>query len=713
MSSAEETNPTEALFPVFVISILSIIVVPWTLGKLFQGKTQELQATGGKASGKPWRERLFTRSNLILAFLWVVLVAMMVFVSKTSTDDKPFDPFEVLEIPTNADDRAIKSAFRRLSLKYHPDKNPDPEAAVYFADYVSKAYKTLTDESAKENWIKYGHPDGPRSTKLGVALPSFLFDQNYRIMLLIGIVLLGILVPICFSMAYLGKSKKYTSSNIIVDTISIWAHPSSPVAIKQGHSLHRILETLICAAEFADFKVDAVNGEALDAMFKDLKRVMPGGGGSEPKFFKKRPSFIKAHFILLCHMYRIAVPKVVRQDEATVLKEAPRLMAGLMKVASMPRIAPLQYGWFAPAEAVVECMQCISQAVPTEEKRVRGGKGTPNGPLLQLPHLTHDALKRLAKGKDGLRAKTLNELQRLSDEDALSVLSHAGLTPSQAEEISSVLKAQPRVIMQADVFVDGENEIVALDPVTVKLSLVLARKNHRGLNAVPELRGKAMVAHCPRYPQPRQEKWYVLVGDQKSNYLYAWLQVDLAEAEECGVKRALTKDAKDARGEEGEAQVVTLSFLAPPPGSYDLTISCMSDAWLGCDTIMTKRMRVESKTRIKPEDSADSANTAAGHGGNKRSKSKAKSNGPGGTGGQDAEGSDDDDMPELVAVSSDEEGGEGSGSDDYSDSEEVLSDFSYDSEDTGTDIEEGDERSESANWVVPPKEDPSSSVAKK
>lgn len=41
-------------------------------------------------------------------------------------------------------------------------QNPDPEAAIYFAEYIVKAYKTLTDSEAYERWQRDGHPDGPR-----------------------------------------------------------------------------------------------------------------------------------------------------------------------------------------------------------------------------------------------------------------------------------------------------------------------------------------------------------------------------------------------------------------------------------------------------------------------------------------------------------------------------------------------------------------------
>lgn len=39
-------------------------------------------------------------------------------------------------------------------------QNPDPKAHAYFASHISKAYAALTDEVSRQNYEKYGHPDG-------------------------------------------------------------------------------------------------------------------------------------------------------------------------------------------------------------------------------------------------------------------------------------------------------------------------------------------------------------------------------------------------------------------------------------------------------------------------------------------------------------------------------------------------------------------------
>lgn len=89
-------------------------------------------------------------------------------------------------------------ARRKLSLQYHPDKNPDPEASKYFASYITKAYAALTDEAARKNYEKYGHPDGPQGMDVGVALPEWFFakDKKKAPLVLLALVGCGIMLPL-------------------------------------------------------------------------------------------------------------------------------------------------------------------------------------------------------------------------------------------------------------------------------------------------------------------------------------------------------------------------------------------------------------------------------------------------------------------------------------------------------------------------------------
>lgn len=92
--------------------------------------------------------------------------------------------------------KVIKKAYRNLSLLKHPDKNPDDPLAVTEFIQITKAYTTLTDETARQNWEKYGNPDGPGSFQVAIALPRFLLQKDYHVSVLIAFfVVLLIVIP--------------------------------------------------------------------------------------------------------------------------------------------------------------------------------------------------------------------------------------------------------------------------------------------------------------------------------------------------------------------------------------------------------------------------------------------------------------------------------------------------------------------------------------
>ena len=71
------------------------------------------------------------------------------------------DYYEVLGVEKNASADDIKRTYRRLALKYHPDKNPgDKEAEAKFKE-CAEAYEVLSDIDKRKRYDQYGH-DGLR-----------------------------------------------------------------------------------------------------------------------------------------------------------------------------------------------------------------------------------------------------------------------------------------------------------------------------------------------------------------------------------------------------------------------------------------------------------------------------------------------------------------------------------------------------------------------
>ncbi|PPI88628.1 molecular chaperone DnaJ [Candidatus Pantoea edessiphila] len=67
------------------------------------------------------------------------------------------DFYETLGIDKSADEREIKKAYKRLAMKFHPDRNPgDKKAEAKFKD-IKEAYEILTDSNKRAAYDQYGH----------------------------------------------------------------------------------------------------------------------------------------------------------------------------------------------------------------------------------------------------------------------------------------------------------------------------------------------------------------------------------------------------------------------------------------------------------------------------------------------------------------------------------------------------------------------------
>ncbi|GLC39387.1 hypothetical protein PLESTM_000891200 [Pleodorina starrii] len=163
-------NHTEKLPAILALSVYSLFLILFSIHHvLCVGPKKAVVQTcfQGQQKAGPIRRvlrKLFNKGNLILLALWLLRGVLLQYINVSRQEVEPFEPLQILGLPPGASPAGIKRAFRTTALRYHPDKNPDPRAHAYFAEYITKAYQALTDEVSRKNYELHGHPDGPQAT---------------------------------------------------------------------------------------------------------------------------------------------------------------------------------------------------------------------------------------------------------------------------------------------------------------------------------------------------------------------------------------------------------------------------------------------------------------------------------------------------------------------------------------------------------------------
>src|SRR6476469_3429351 len=67
------------------------------------------------------------------------------------------DYYEVLDVAKTASGDEIKKAYRKVAIKFHPDKNPDDPTAEDKFKEAAEAYEVLSDEQKRARYDRYGH----------------------------------------------------------------------------------------------------------------------------------------------------------------------------------------------------------------------------------------------------------------------------------------------------------------------------------------------------------------------------------------------------------------------------------------------------------------------------------------------------------------------------------------------------------------------------
>ena len=114
------------------------------------------RASAGKKGG-------FKAKNFIMALLFITVLmspsgdmfgSSIGFNSVRADDNRDF--YKILGIPRSAKEKEIKKAFKKMSIKYHPDKNKGDENAMKKYQDITAAYDALSDAERRRKYDQYG-----------------------------------------------------------------------------------------------------------------------------------------------------------------------------------------------------------------------------------------------------------------------------------------------------------------------------------------------------------------------------------------------------------------------------------------------------------------------------------------------------------------------------------------------------------------------------
>jgi len=349
---------------------------------------------------KDKKDRRATKSMRVRGFLlfigWV-FVAYLYLQSGTGAQIEQWNPFTILGVENDAGNAQVKKAYRKLTLKYHPDRqlNKSPDEVAYAGmmfEKVRKAHEVLTDEDAKRNFDEFGNPDGRQSMEVGIGLPNFLLrKENHNLVLLIYLLILVVVIP-GLVVRWYSNSKLYGDKLILNDSYSMFAY-----IIDKNIELKHVVEVLALAAEFRDLSGDTPLDMACLMSIKE--RLVSEGKMSgtymekikKNKYFDKWPGCARANILIHSYLNRETdtLTSNLKHDLEIILTKSKYLIAAMLDIAITSRSVPM-------LETIVKFDQHLSQALWFDDS-----------PLCQLPHFTK-ALAKFASER-GNRTLTVGE----------------------------------------------------------------------------------------------------------------------------------------------------------------------------------------------------------------------------------------------------------------------------------------------------------------
>lgn len=417
----------------------------------------------------------------LLVFMWLCwfFCVFQLLNNSEMTTIKNFNPYDILDLPVGvSDEKEIKKAYRTQSLKYHPDKNPDdPHAAAKFIG-VAKAHKALTDPAARANYEKYGNPDGPQTTKVGIGLPRFLLEKkNHLLILCIFFAVFLIFIPAMFIYHYQSQ-RDYSPNGVRVETLQFFGH-----FITENTRVKNCPELIAASAES---RVQEMRTEDE----KDMKAINVVDLGGKSKF--DLPIVLRNKQLLLAHMQRVEMSVGLRAELDDFLRNCDRVMNSMIEIACVRE-------WLTTAQALIEFKRCLVQALDSRSNS-----------LLQIPHFNEESVKHCAKGSTPIK-----DLTQFLQREPANRRGVATMSEEELLDVNDFCRHMTQVTVELKAEVEGETCICRDDIATVHVKVIRDQLQE----------GEALgYVHAPFWPELKEEEWYLFLLEGGKPITYARVQ---------------------------------------------------------------------------------------------------------------------------------------------------------------------------------------------
>lgn len=485
--------------------------------------------------------------NLVLTIICTAIFIYIATSIQSGGEVNSFDPFTILEIPSGAEMKAIKKAYKKMSLKWHPDKNPNNPAAEAKFMMIAKAYEALTDPVAKENYEKFGNPDGKQSLEVSIGLPSWLLHQDNRNLVLMAylIIMVGV-IPFCV-WKYYSNSSKFGEKDVMYDTYSWYHHSLDDTTLVKS-----LPETFAGSAEFRERNMPKEQAEK-----QQIQNIMNKVRSQMQKPKHNHPILIKGNVLMHAHLNRMtdSLSEEYKEDLNYMLSRSTSLIDAMIQVCKHQ-------------EALKTAMNCIQFG-----QYVTQACWTKDSTLMQLPHFTQTELKHATDGKKNV-AKTIQEYIAVPDDDKKGL---KDMTEDQKADVLKCCKLIPDISVESKIFVDDDEDDNVYEGDLMTVQVKIKRNNL-------EEGEEAGLVHAPHFPMPKKEAWWIILGTKQGKIVSIDKIADPS--------KEFTHDIK---------------FLAPGQGTYKFDLYVLSNSYIGLD----KKDEVEFTTldasvlpeyKVHPED---------------------------------------------------------------------------------------------------------------